>query len=132
MPRSVRRTHNIRAKAQEIEAGFAMGLRKGGLLVRQAAQQRAPVLTGRMMRSVTVSEPRKDGKVILVRVGPRVTYAKFTEEEPYVSRRKLGAISEAKGATMPWLKPALEEQRPAALALIRASIVDGLRRAKGV
>lgn len=132
MPKGVRRTHNLRARAQEIETGFGLGLRKGGLLVRQAAQRNAPALTGRMMRGVNVSEPRKVGQAIIVRIGPNVDYAKYSEEEPYISGRQLGAISQAKGAKMPWLKPALEEQRPAALAIIRASIVDSLRRARAL
>jgi hypothetical protein len=125
-----RRTYNIRGKAQVIEAGFGQGLRKGGLLVRGTAQRYAPVLTGRMMRGVNVSEPRKVGTAIIVRIGPNVDYAKYSEEEPYVSRRKLGAISQAKNARMPWLKPALEAERSAAMNLIKASIKDALGRAK--
>lgn len=129
MPR-VRRTHNLRARLQGIETGFGQGLRKGGLLVRQAGQRNAPVLTGRMMRGVDVSEPRKVGGRLIVRIGPKVDYAKYSEEKPYIIGRRLGAISAAKGAKMPWLGPALREQRPAALALIKASIRDGLRRSR--
>lgn len=127
---AVRRTHNVRGKAQVIEAGFGVGLRKGGLLVRQRAQINAPVLTGRMMRGVNVSEPRKSGSRIIVRIGPNVDYAKYSEEQPYISRRKLGRISVAKGAKMPWLKPALETERSAAMNVIRASIKEALQRAK--
>jgi hypothetical protein len=120
----------VRGKAQVIEAGFGVGLRKGGLLVRQRAQINAPVLTGRMMRGVNVSEPRKSGSRIIVRIGPNVDYAKYSEEQPYISRRKLGRISVAKGAKMPWLKPALETERSAAMNVIRASIKEALQRAK--
>lgn len=122
----VRRTHNTRDNARLLDANNAMGLRKAGLIVRQRAQQRALVDTGRMMRGITVDEPFWRGKQQVVQIGPTVDYGIYTEDDRYIAGKHPGPISQAKGATMPWLRPAFEESKAEAMAVFLAQLRIGL------
>jgi hypothetical protein len=122
----VRRTYNARNNARLLDANNALGLRKAGLIVKQKAQTAALVLTGRMMRGITVDEPFWRGKQQVVQIGPTVDYAVYTEEEPYIEGKHPGPISQAKGATIPWFKPAFEESKGEATQVFLAQLRIGL------
>lgn len=131
MPSSVERTHRLRRGAQRLDAELRQGLRLGAMVVKAAAQEGAPELTGQMTRSVTISQPKWSGGRLVIYVGPgpeSKAYSKYTELPRYIRLRPgLGPISRAKGARKPWLKPALEENRGAVMALIRGAVRKGLR-----
>jgi len=124
---NIRRTHKLRQNAHRLDAGLKTALKRGGLVVAQRAQELAPELSGRMLRSVSVSEPRMEGGRMTVRIGPHVDYAKYTELPRYTAGKRPGARSQAKGATMPWLHPALREKKGEAMEIIRASLATSLR-----
>jgi len=124
----IRRTHKLRQNAHRLDAGLKTALKRGGLVIIQRAQELAPELSGRMTRAISVSEPRMDGGKLTVRIGPSgVEYAKYTELPRYIAGKHLGARSEAKGATMPWLRPAAREKKGEAMDIIRASIRSTLQ-----
>lgn len=109
----------------------AQALTGGGHILAQRMQERAPLDTGRMTRSVHVTEPlinvstylAGEGSNISVFVGPTVEYAKYTEEEPWIIGKRPGPKSQIKGATIPWMRPAEKDTR----AEVAAFISEGLR-----
>jgi len=128
---NVTRTHNIRDKGRRLETAMRQGLMLAGKVVQQAAQEKAPELTGQMTRSITVSEPRWDASRLCVYVGPgpeSQAYAKYSELPAYIALRPgLGPISRRKGATKPFLKPALETHKTEVKDIIRSALLKGLR-----
>jgi hypothetical protein len=128
---TVERTHHLRDRARRLESRMRQGLMLAGKVVQQAGQLKAPELTGQMTRSVTVSEPRYVGGVLTVYVGPgpeSAAYAKYSELPRYIAMRPgLGPISRRKGATKPWLKPALDAHRQEVVDILRSSLRQGLQ-----
>lgn len=122
----VTRSNNLGPDAlEQLAQAAALALTGGGMILAQRAQERAPVLTGRMMRSVHVTEPRFEEDGVSVSVGPTVEYAKYTEEMPWIIGKRPGPISQIKGATIPWLVPSLRDTEQE----IRSFIANGLGQA---
>jgi hypothetical protein len=96
----------------------------GAMAVEQRAKENAPVDTGTMMRSVSHTPVLEGASSYFIHIGPgpEAPYAIYTEEEPYISQHGLGRISEMKNASMPWLKPALEESREDILNAVAQAI----------
>ena len=117
------RTHNLDAALGILDRSMRVSLMHGGLILKQRMQERAPELTGRMVRSVYVSEVRHTEEGYAVRAGPTPDYSIYTEEEPWIIGKRPGPISQAKGATIPWMKPAAEDVRDEVIATLR----DGLQ-----
>lgn len=116
------RSHNLDRAGSLLAASMGGSLKRGGTVLKQAMQARAPVWTGRMTRSVSIgSVTFKDGAYRLL-VGPTVEYAIYTEEEPWIIGKRPGPKSVAKGATIPWMKPAADEHADE----IRKIILGGL------
>ena len=128
---------------KRLEKNLKRALILGGYVVKDKAQEFAPVLTATMMASVDITTPRWEGDELVVRVGtgPEAPYAKYTELEEYLTldrgeegvtelrllsgRKQLGPKSLAKGtARMPWLKPALDDQRDNCIKIINAAITN--------
>lgn len=109
---AVDRTHNLDNALPRLEAALTKMLGAGAMILKGEMQDRAPELSGDMTRSVTVGEVTRteDGEFHCF-VGPAKDYSKYTEEERYIVGKQLGIISRAKGATMPWIKPAAEAAR---------------------
>ncbi len=84
-------------------------LKRGGLVLKQAMQRRAPVWTGRMTRSTALGPVMVKDDIYTLLVGPTVDYAKYTELEPWIIGKRPGLKSVAKGATIPWMRPAAED-----------------------
>lgn len=120
MPAS--RSHNLSGALGILNAAMGKSLKLGGQILKQRMQERAPVWTGRMERSVRVSNVQKASDSIFVLVGPTVGYAKFTEEEPWIIGKRPGPKSQIKGATIPWMKPAADDVRDEVTALIRGAL----------
>jgi len=109
-----------------------VGLIQAGMTIKERAQELAPELTGQMTRSVTVGQPHRAGGRMVVDIGPRTAYAKYTEIPKYIRQRPgMGAISRAKGATKPWLRPALKERRAEAVEILRGALGTALRGIAG-
>lgn len=109
---------------QHLTNNVAKALETGGMLVEQRAQERAPIHTGTMMRSVTHTPALLMGGALTVYVGPgpEAPYAIYTEEDEYLPKN-LGPKSVIKGtATIPWLRPALADEKQDILALIETAI----------
>jgi hypothetical protein len=108
---NVTRSHNFNNHLDALEAAVFTALTQGGLILKQEEQKLSPEDTGRMLRSVEVSQPfRRDGDFV-VGVGPTVDYAKYTELEPWIIGKRPGPRSQIKGATIPWIKPAVANVR---------------------
>lgn len=112
-------------------ANLAKALYLGGKVVENKAQDYSPVYTGTMMRSVTTTPARKLGGNLVVHIGPgpEAPYAKYTELDEYMTtksgkKKELGEISQAKGAKMPWLRPALRDSKDDIEKLLSAAIVS--------
>ena len=128
MAGEVRRTHNLRQNAHRLEAALKTALTIGGLVVADRAKEIAPEDTGWMTRHVIVDKPHVSAGKIRVKVGPTETdYAKYTELPRYIARKGLGPKSVAKGATMPWLRPALREKKGEVAGIVRAALGTALR-----
>jgi len=105
------RTYNLRNAPGILKGSMDTALKHGGLIVKQAMQERAPLWTGRMERSVEVGPVRFEEDTFSVLVGPTVDYAKYTELDPWIIGKQPGPKSQAKGATIPWMAPAAEDVR---------------------
>lgn len=114
---------------EHLANNIGKALEAGGMLVEQTAQIYAPLYTGNMMRSVGHTPPRLiNGKLgVLIGPGPEAPYAKYTELDDYLSYlymdfavpKQLGPKSVAKGtARMPWLRPALKDNKGEIVSLI--------------
>jgi len=120
------RTHNLDDNLDLLIDAVNTSLTQGGLLLKDEMQRLAPVYTGRMMRDVGVSDPFIDGDTVSVAVGPTVDYAKYTELEPWIVGKRPGPISQAKGATIPWMRPATENVREEVKTVIENGIRNGM------
>lgn len=127
MARGVRRTHNLKRAAGRLEQGVKLGLVRGLMLTKKRAQERAPEDTGRMLRGLIITPPRWRRGHLSARLGSKVEYARYTELPRYIMNKRLGPVSEAKGATMPWLGPALRETKDEIAAVMGATIRSTLR-----
>lgn len=127
MPKGVRRTHHLKAAAGRLEQGVKRGLTLGLMLAKKRAQERAPEDTGRMLRGLTITPPRWRRGHLRATLGPKVEYARYTELERYIRNRRLGRVSEAKGATMPWLGPAFRDTKDDIAAVMGATIRSTLQ-----
>jgi len=117
------RTHNLDAAFGILDRSMRLSVTRGGLILKQRMQELSPELTGRMVRSVYVSEVRHTDEGYAVRAGPTPDYSIYTEKEPWIIGKRPGPISQAKGATIPWMKPAAEDVRDEVIATLR----DGLQ-----
>ena len=112
---------------KRLEKNLKRALVLGGYAVKDKAQEFAPISTATMMASVDITTPRWEGDELVVRVGsgPEAPYAKYTELPEYTKGKKLGVKSQAKGtARIPWLKPALDDQRENCIKIINSAIVN--------
>ena len=116
------RTHNLDAALGILDRTMRLGLSHGGLILKQRMQERSPELTGRMVRSVYVSEVRHSEDGYEVRAGPTPDYSIYTELEPWIIGKRPGPISQAKGATIPWMKPAADDVREEVVALLEGAL----------
>jgi hypothetical protein len=126
------RTHNLNQSALEmLDGAITDAVQLGGMILQARMQEKAPLLTGRMERSVGISAPEKTPDGIRVLVGPTVDYAKYTELEPYIIGKRPGPKSQMKGATIPWMRPAVDETRDEITRFIQTAVertVQGLAR----
>ena len=111
-----------------------VALRAGGMLIRNAAQTKAPVLTGNLKRSINV-EAIETGAVQLAIIGTEVSYAPHMEYGTTahtinssvfikgVGWRYIGKHPGTKAR--PFLRPAFDEQQDAAIAEVEA-VLDQL------
>ena len=121
------RTHNLDRAGGVLKASMEGSLKRGGMVLKDAMQARAPVATGRMTRSVEVGPVTfKDG-AYRVLVGPTVDYAIYTEEEPWIIGKRPGPKSVAKGATIPWMKPAADEHADEIRDIILSGVSSTVR-----
>lgn len=110
---------------RHLDENIKKALNLGGHLVARKAQEFAPIETGTMMRSVDVTPTRRIKGVLTVLVGPgpEAPYAPYTEEDRYLENKELGPKSQQKRtARMPWLRPALEEEKDGVVDILSAAI----------
>ena len=112
------RTHNLDAAFGILDRTMRLSLTAGGLILKQRMQERSPELTGTMVRSVYVSDVSHTQEGYALRVGPTPDYSIYTEEEPWIIGKRPGPISQAKGATIPWMKPAADDVRDEVIATV--------------
>lgn len=67
---------NLKAK---VENGAKNGLLLAGNLIAQRATRKAPIDTGRLKRSITRSNPKKEGTRWTITIGTNVEYARAQE-----------------------------------------------------
>lgn len=103
-------------KIAKLDNAQKLGLLEGGMLVAQRAQQKAPVLTGRLKRSLHPTIPHQVSiGVQQTEVGTNVEYAKFPE---------FGTIHQKE---QPYLRPALAESTKDVAQLSYKAIVKALK-----
>lgn len=106
----------LNSKLAKLDNAQKLGLIEAGMLVSQRAQGKAPVLTGRLKRSIhgTIPQQAGPGKMETA-IGTNVEYAKFQEEGTrYIKPH-------------PYLVPALNESKGDIGKLIYKAIVKGLK-----
>ena len=130
------RTHNLNGALGLLEGAMGRSLQIGGNLLKQAMQERSPVWSNRMTRSVHVGPVTQKDGAFRTLVGPTVDYSKYTELEPWIIGRRPGPKSQIKGATIPWMQPAADDVRDELQALImggvRTTIKELQRRYNGI
>lgn len=111
----------------QLENRIKKALILSGQLVAQRATQKAPILTGRLKRSITSGQPFLIGaKTWAVLVGTNVEYAKY-QEFGTLSRSELPELSvdpSRPGGVppSPYLRPALRESVEDIKAIIARSV----------
>lgn len=86
-------------------------LRAGGLVIRDEAKQKAPVLTGTLRRSIHLRTGSGSGRGVYVRVGTNLEYAPHVE------------FGTSRQRPQPYLRPAYDEKRGEAVEEI-AAVLD--------
>lgn len=109
------RKNLLDSKLVKLDNAQKLGLLEGGLLVAQRAQQKAPVDTGRLKRSIHPTIPHQVGPgVQQTEVGTNVEYAPYQEfGTKYIPPH-------------PYLSPALAESTKDVAKLIHKAIVKAL------
>lgn len=119
----VKRTYNLDSGAVDIlDRAVEDALTLGGKILADRMQELSPLLTGRMERSVQVGEVQKTADGFRVMVGPTVEYARYTELEPYIIGKIPGIKSQIKGATIPWMRPAVDDKREEIIAFVQNAV----------
>ena len=120
----------LEGKLAQLDGNVSRAVEMVAQLVETGAQQNAPVLTGTMERSVSHTPTSMVNGVYTSYVGPgsEAPYAKYTELDAYMPKTP-GVISAAKGAIMPWLRPAAQAVAASgnAKAILVAAIQGALR-----
>jgi len=113
---TVKRKNLLDSKLAKLDNAQKLGLFESGILVAQRAQGKAPVLTGRLKRSIhpTIPHQTRPG-VQQTEVGTNVEYARFQEEgTKYI-------------APHPYLTPALNESIDDVVKLVRKAIIKAMQ-----
>ena len=101
-------------------------------LVQQTARDYCPVDTGALRDSITIDPLDESGKTVIGRVGPHMDYAEYVEygtgqrgdpAAPYGHRPDWPGM-----AAQPYMRPALDETRPAVLDLFQSNLTEVLAR----
>lgn len=93
-----------------------------GHTVAAAASNTAPILSGDLRRAITVDGPVREGNSIKVRVGTDSTVDSYAAKQEFDTSMGFGPISQAAGATRPWLRPAFESSKNIGVALVRQAM----------
>ena len=95
-------TRQNKLNKAKLENAVKRGLILSGMLVAQRATGKAHVVTGRLKRSITHSQPEQTGPMMWkIDVGTNVSYAREEEFRPGTKD----------GTSHSYLRPALEESR---------------------
>ncbi len=97
-------------------------------LIQESAQGHCPVDTGALRDSITV-DVQETGRTVVGTVAPHMPYASYVEygtgrrgsPAPYPHTDKPGMIAQ------PYMRPALDENRPAVLELFRGQLATALK-----
>ncbi len=117
-------------------------LTAGALEIENAAKDKAPYLTGTLRRSLHTETDEKSGSRVSVLVGTDLEYAAMQEfggvvvpkNAPMLAFEVEGQVVFAKKVTIPahpYLRPAFDEQRGAAVDVFRKSMGDQIRAIAG-
>lgn len=111
-----------------LEAEVSTALRQWGQVVVAHAAAHAPIDTGALRRSLTVSEIEKhpDG-TMRIKVGPDHTVGSYAPRQELDLTLGFGRKSVAAGATRPWLRPAFFAARRLGQTLVRAAFKRSLK-----
>jgi HK97 gp10 family phage protein len=114
------------------------GLRAGAKLIQRAAKKLAPKDTGLLRSSLRVraGKPRKGKVAVRVMTGEgdykgETFYGSFLEYGHRLGHRKLGSQRKMIPAK-PYMKPAFEQNKDAAVKAVRQAIREGIREAKSI
>jgi len=114
-------------------------LTAGALEIENAAKEKAPYLTGTLRRSLHTETDEKSDRRVSVLVGTDLEYAAMQEFGGVVTPKTAkmlaveveGKMVFAKSVTIPahpYLRPAFDEQRGAAVDVFRQAIGDQIRQ----
>jgi hypothetical protein len=98
-----------------------------GLAVASHASAHAPILSGALRRSLTVSNVVQKGNRLSIKVGPDASVKAYAERQEKDLTLGFGQLSIAAGATRPWLSPAPAAMKQLGETLIRAAFMRAIR-----
>lgn len=115
----------FRAQLAELGKGLAeralvVAVKAGGLLIQNAAKEHAPYKTGELRRSIHMEVAESDDAHVVLDIGTDVPYAPRIEFG-FADTDKLGR--EYHQEARPYLRPAFDENKDAAIAEINAALV---------
>lgn len=114
-----------------LENGLKRGLILSGKLVAQRAAGLAPVLTGRLKRSIVEGMPYMTGqRVWTIDVGSNVEYAKIQEFGGQIEGRTSATGTKWKTAyirAQPYLRPALDQSKDDVKRLLLRSVIGAIK-----
>lgn len=102
------------------EKALVAALRKGAKIIRDEAETRAPVATGRLKENIRVRKARGRGASATVTIGP-------TRKVAHIGM--FAEFGTATQAARPWLRPAFDQTAPAALVKFVNEIGKTVERA---
>lgn len=101
-------------------------LTAGALHIVNEAKDRVPKITRNLERSIHAGEPERMGDGWGVRIGTNVVYARRIEYG-FVGRDRRGRVYNQ--AAKPYLRPAFDAKKEAAINAVRASLHGAIARA---
>jgi len=116
---------HLRGKAGRLDMRVRLVMQLAGLVLAEQIQVFAPLQYGHLTRGIKAGTPTIQGGRIIETLYSQQGYWKFLELPLYTKGRHLGPKSVAKGAKMPFIKPAFRAKKKELRKLIR----DGFRAA---
>lgn len=112
----------------KINREVVVAMKQWAQTVVSIASDHAPILTGQLRRSITMSDVKIEFDTMTILVGPDQSVRSYAARQEFDTSLGFGPISQAAGATRPWLRPAFFAAEILGRTLVRAAFQRALRR----